>query len=116
MAMTEVDMQKCPLSLSEQQSEVSLNSTVVVTQEQVSCELAGEAIILNLKSGVYYGLNSVGSRIWALIQKPKVVSEIIDRILNDFDVDRGRCECDLLALLNKLASAELIIINNEKTK
>jgi hypothetical protein len=39
---------------------LSGDSTVVVSQDQVSCELGGEAAILNLKAGVYYGLSKAG--------------------------------------------------------
>ena len=39
---------------------LSGDSTVVVSQDQVSCELGGEAAILNLKAGVYYGLERGG--------------------------------------------------------
>lgn len=40
---------------------LSLDSIVAVTPEQVSSELSGEAVILSLKDGVYYGLNEVGA-------------------------------------------------------
>ena len=44
---------------------------MVATKDQVSCDLAGEAAILNIKSGVYYGLDPVGARIWNLMQEPR---------------------------------------------
>jgi len=43
---------------------VSGYSSVVATKTKVSSDLGGEAVILDLKSGVYYGLNDVGTRIW----------------------------------------------------
>src|SRR2546426_12791479 len=79
-------------------------SIVVAIRDQVSADLAGEAAILNLKSGVYYGLNAVGARIWSLIQEPKSVEDIRDAILNEYDVDPERCESDLLQLLQQLAA------------
>ena len=83
-------------------------SIVVAIRDQVSADLAGEAAILNLKSGVYYGLNAVGARIWSLIQEPKSVEDIRDAILNEYDVDPERCESDLLQLLQQLAAEGLI--------
>jgi len=50
---------------------LSEESRLVVSKDQVSCDLAGEAAILNLKNGVYYGLDPVGARIWNLIQEPR---------------------------------------------
>lgn len=52
---------------------ISGPSTVIVSKDQLSCDMAGEAAILNLKDGVYYALDSVGARIWALIQEPRTV-------------------------------------------
>ena len=40
---------------------ISDRSIVVAAKDQVSCDLAGEAAILNMKNGVYYGLDPVGA-------------------------------------------------------
>lgn len=94
---------------------VSEHSTVVAVKEQVSADLAGEAVILNLKSGVYYGLNSVGVRIWQLIQEPKAVTTIRDTLLEEYEVQPDCCERDLLALLRELAAVGLVEVKNEAT-
>ena len=91
---------------------LSGRSTVVAAKEQVSCSLAEEAVVLDLKAGVYYGLNEVGARIWNLIQEPKNVSELRDAILREFDVDANLCEHDLLVLLRDLAGKELITVKD----
>ena len=90
---------------------IALESIVVATKDQVSADLSGEAAILNLTSGIYYGLNEVGASIWKIIQEPKIVREIKETILHEFDVDPGQCEADVMALLNELLSRGLIEIN-----
>jgi hypothetical protein len=95
---------------------ISEISTIVVTKDQVSCDLSGEAAILNLKSGVYFGLNTVGASIWKLIQEPKTVREIREAILKEYDVDSGRCEQDILEILQELSTHGLIEIVDEKNK
>jgi hypothetical protein len=85
-------------------------SVVVATSGQVSCELAGEAMILNLNDGVYYGLDPVGARIWELLQEQRPVAEIRDTLLAEFEVSEERCERDLLRLLNELIEAQLVEI------
>ena len=87
---------------------IKADSTVVTSKEQVSCDLAGETAILNVKSGVYYGLDEVGARVWELIQSPRRVSEVRDALLEEYDVDPSRCEADLVTLLEQLAETELI--------
>ncbi|MGH2415258.1 MAG: PqqD family peptide modification chaperone, partial [Microcystaceae cyanobacterium] len=55
---------------------ISESSIVVAGVEQISSDLGGEAVILNLKSGVYHGLNQVGAKIWNIIQHPTMVNDI----------------------------------------
>jgi len=83
-------------------------SVVRVSKEQVSCDLAEDSAILDLKSGQYYGLNPIGAHIWALLQKPIPVEDILLRLLNEYEVDADRCERDLLALLGELEAKGLV--------
>lgn len=89
------------------------DSIVVVAKDQVSADLAGEAVIFNLESGVYYGLDAVGARIWSLIQEPRTLNEIRDAILEEYEVEPDRCERDIVALLEQLVDAGLIEIRDE---
>ena len=101
------------------------NSMVAPARDQVCCDLPGELLILQTDSGVYYGLNEVGKRVWTLLgggtdefidtpvnTSPKRVAEIRDAILAEFDVDRHTCTRDLLGLLEKLASKRLIEVKS----
>jgi Coenzyme PQQ synthesis protein D (PqqD) len=96
-----------------QMSDISCNSVVTATKDQVSCDLTGEAAILNLNDGMYYGLNEVGARIWSLLSEPITVSHIRDQLEREYDVDRRRCEKDLVELLGKLEEAGLVEVRNE---
>jgi hypothetical protein len=87
---------------------VSGDSTVVAAKDQVSSDLGGEVAILDLKAGVYYGLDAVGARIWSLIQEPRTVNEIRNILLEEYEVEPERCERDLLVLLQRLAEEGLI--------
>lgn len=89
---------------------LSDDSRISVSEDQVSCDLAGEAAILNLKNSVYYGLDPVGARVWSLIQEPKTFAEIRDTLLGVYDVERPQLESDLQVLLTELAEQGLIDI------
>ena len=88
--------------------EIKAQSRIVAAKDQVSCNLAGESVILNLKNGVYYGLNPMGARIWNLIQERKRVEEVRDQILQEYEVEKEVCERELLALLSDLEENGLI--------
>ena len=92
--------------------EISDRSIVVASKDQVSCDLAGEAAILNIKNGVYYGLDPVGARIWSLMQEPRAVAEIQNTITGEYDVEPERCARDLVELLQKLLAEGLIEVKD----
>jgi hypothetical protein len=85
-------------------------SIVTVSKDQVACDMAEESAILDLKSGQYYGLNPIGTRIWALIQEPTPVVDILSKLLNEYEVDAERCERDLLTLIEELERKGLVEI------
>jgi len=87
-------------------------SIVVAAKDQVSADLAGEAVILCLESGVYYSLDEVGATIWRLIQEPSTVEKIRDAVLEEYEVEPGRCERDIVVLLEQLADARLVEISD----
>ncbi|MBF6568633.1 MAG: PqqD family protein [Candidatus Binataceae bacterium] len=89
------------------------SSTVCAVDDQVSCELGGEAAILDLQQGVYYGLDPVGATIWNLIAQPRRVDEIKQALLDQYEVSPDQCERDLIELLNDLAEHGLIRVENE---
>lgn len=91
-------------------TDITMDSIVAVTKDQMSCGLDDEAVILSLKTGVYYSLNPCGNRIWALVQKPVRVRKIRDTILQEFDIDKKQCEEDLLSLLSDMVKEGLIDI------
>jgi hypothetical protein len=97
-------------------ADLSLQSIVIATPEQVSCPLGEESAILNLKNTVYYGLNPVGARVWSLLQQARTVSDLRNALLDEYDVDAGRCESDLLVLLEKMRSEGLIQVRSAATR
>jgi hypothetical protein len=92
---------------------ISGRSSVVAAKDPVSCDLDGEAVILSVRNGIYYGLDGVGARVWSIVQEPRTVDEIRNILLKEYDVEADRCERDLLDLLQELAANGLIEIGDE---
>jgi Coenzyme PQQ synthesis protein D (PqqD) len=87
---------------------ISKTSTVSAAPGQVSSTVEGEAVILNVQTGVYYGLNPVGAWVWDELQSPTTVAELLEGLMAEFEVDEDRGEADLVTLLEDLAGASLI--------
>lgn len=89
-------------------SDFRRDSVLMAITDHASCELGGEAVVLNLNSGVYYGLDAVGTLVWRLIQRPRSLAELRDQITEEFDVTAERCEADLVAFATSLRALGLL--------
>lgn len=84
-------------------------STIVVAADQLlSGAFDAETVILDLRTGVYYGLEEAGARIWRLLKRPTSLGALRDALVEEYDVEPRRCERDLRALLRHLLERGLI--------
>jgi len=70
-----------------------------------------EAVLLDLASEQYFGLNKVGTRLWELLQQDGDMSAAYRTLLAEYDVPPERLEQDLLALLGQLTDAGLVALD-----
>lgn len=91
---------------------ITEDATIVASSDLLCCELSEGAVILDLNSGVYYGLDVVGTFIWDLIQEPRSISAIVSAMLEEYLVDSERCRQDLKKLLAEMAQLKLIEVRN----
>ncbi|MEJ2402636.1 MAG: PqqD family protein [Xanthomonadales bacterium] len=71
-------------------------------------EVGGETVLLDLDSEQYFGLDAIGTRIWALLGEGRCAEEIVAVLLDEYDVDRERLAADVHELLGALLDAGLI--------
>ena len=67
---------------------IGRGTVVAQIEELVSSDLDGETVMMSIENGKYYGMDAIGSRVWALIKQPCSVSELCDILLTEFNVDR----------------------------
>ena len=72
-------------------------------------------MILNLESGIYFGMNPLGARIWELIQHPVKVSDVQRELLKEYDIEPIDCQGDLLKFLETLRVQKLITVSAGET-
>jgi len=80
------------------------------TGEMIEAEVDGELVALHVDNGTCYGFNGTATRIWALIEQPRRLSELKEELLQEFDVDPSTCEAQLNDLLDELAADGLVEI------
>lgn len=90
------------------------NTIVVSSSDAISCDLDGEAVILHVGSGTYFGLNPLGAEVWNMIQNQRTVSEICDLLTEEYDVSREQCETEVMALLQRLSEEGLVRMTTDE--
>lgn len=89
-------------------AQVFLSSTVRISDDAVFRALDGEGVVLNLTSGIYFGLNPVAARAWQLIEQLGSLEAVRQTLLDEFDVEPDVAARDLLALVTQLADRGLV--------
>ena len=89
---------------------ISLDSRVAIHEDAVFRELDGEAVILQLDAGMYFGLDPVGTRLWQLIETHGALRPVLDAALSEFDVAPDVLEQDLLDLVSTLVEKRLVVV------
>lgn len=102
--------------MTEVNAELSNQTVIVATKDEVSCKLGEEAAILGLKNSVYYGLNAVGARIWELLREPKSLQEVQTAIVNEYDVSAEQAEKDLLQFMRGMLAEGLIELSGQDSR
>lgn len=86
------------------------NSFIRRNPALVSSNLDGETVMMSIENGEYFGLDSVGSRIWELLETPITVANLVDILVDEFEVSREECEADTIDFLNQLLDKHLLIV------
>jgi hypothetical protein len=95
------------------EQELSLTSRVRIPDGVLSRDLQGELVILDLKTGVYFGLDQVGTRIWHLLQEHQFLQEVLDSLVEEYEVTEAVCAHDLLGFVAKMLESGLVEVNNK---
>ena len=90
---------------------ITLESTISPGSDVLFKDVAGEAVVLNLETGKYYGLDEVGARMWTLLIEKKQVEAVYHKLVEEFEVSKEQLRQDLLNLANDLAAHGLLYVD-----
>ena len=89
-------------------ADVTLDTILTRSSEVLFQEVGGEAVLLDLASEQYFGLNPVGTRIWDLLDGQPPLGAIQNVLCAEYEVDPTLIGKDLLALADALTRAGLV--------
>ena len=88
----------------------TLDRSVRIPDEVLFRELQGEAVILNLASSTYFGLDPVGTRIWQLCEAHGSLRSVWQAMQQEFDAPEETLQSDLLAFVDELSAKGLVTV------
>ena len=95
---------------------ISMSTVVVASDQQISCDVADEAVLLSVQSGDYFGLNPVGASIWRLIQRPSTLGRVRNALLDEYeDIEVQDCEQEVISFVTQMLALDLVEIRPSLT-
>jgi len=91
---------------------ITINTTIHRNNEILTSNIDDEKVMMSIQYGEYYGLGKTGSFIWDTIEIPIKVSELLELIVQKYDVEKEKCLDEIIPFLNDLLEKELIIATN----
>jgi hypothetical protein len=88
-------------------------STFRISEGVVFRELDGEAVLLNLDSGMYFGLDRIGTRVWQLVDQHGRIDPIVEALLEEYDATPAALRKDVADLLAALVDKGLIVTGGD---
>jgi hypothetical protein len=87
---------------------LSLTAPVAPTAHVSIAERDDRAILMDLRTGNYYALDDVGTRIWQLLPEMRTPAQILDVIEREYDAPAQQLRADALRFLTSLLALRLV--------
>lgn len=71
----------------------------------------GELIGMSVEQGACYGLNGIGTRIWALLVEPRSVADLSEQLISEYDVEPDQCLREVMELVVELRAEGLVNVS-----
>lgn len=95
---------------------LALNESLSPNRDAVAAEvLDGEAIIIDLASGIYYSMDGVGGWAWGLIEAGHSLESIVGAIVERYDTSPEEAQSDLQKLVEELIGKGLVLLSGRET-
>jgi hypothetical protein len=91
--------------------ELTESSRIEHSPDVLFKEINGESVLLDLGKEQYFGLNEVGTRVWAMLGSEHKFGEILDQLSNEYDVTREALLSDVSSVLDALHEEGLVKIS-----
>lgn len=93
--------------------EILPNHIITRNEEPLSSEIDGERVMMSIEQGKYFGLNTVGSFIWEVLEQKPTLELLLEEVEKKYEVDASTCKTETIAFLKQLLDKHLIKIEKQ---
>ena len=79
-------------------------------------EVEGELVVLDLRDSRYLAINATGRVLWAALAEGATHNQLVERLIEAFDVDQARAGADVDAFIGELESRDLLLHEQNDTR
>ena len=87
---------------------MNLDSRLSIPTSVISRGVGDETVLLDLDKGIYFGLDSVGQRIWESIGLGLTLGETAAVIVSEYEVDAAKAQSDVIEFARELVERGLL--------
>lgn len=93
--------------------DINLDTVVQRSDKLATANISGEICMFNIDRGKYYNLDSIGSRIWELVETSQSIRNIISILIDEYEVEGKTCEDDILEFMQNLYTEGIVCVKEE---
>jgi len=91
-------------------SEITIDTKVQQNLSMIASKIDNETVMMDIDSGKYFGVDTVGTDIWDKIETPTTLTKVCDLLQKEYNVENDKCRESVLKLMNKMYSQGLVTI------
>lgn len=80
-----------------------------ISKDVLARELAGEILVLDLRTSLYFGMTDVAARVWQLVEQQQTRDSIVETLAKEFDAAPGVIASDVDTFLEDLLTRGLLV-------
>ena len=82
---------------------------MIINKKIITREIQGETVLLNQENGDYFSLNGIGTEVYNCICEGMEIEEIVNFLLNKYDVEHDILKNDVASLINKMQEKNILL-------
>lgn len=91
-------------------NEITSETILVRNDSLPTASIDGEIGLMSVDKGKYYALNTIGSDIWNILDKPTPLKDLVFSLTSEYKIDTDTCMKQVKEFVKKLINEGIILV------